>query len=86
MVTIEETIVEVSTKVSPTGERMVGKRWPKDNEPRTLTASQQLLGCSGPESGCRLWTPPGSGFTYGCTSSGTPTRRGYWPAAPIFSR
>ena len=42
-VTIEETIVEVSTKVSPTGERMVVKPYPKDDEPRILTVSPQML-------------------------------------------
>ena len=42
-VTVEETIVEVSKKVSPTGERMIVKPYPKDDEPRTLTVSPQLL-------------------------------------------
>ncbi len=35
-ITVEETIVEVSKKHSPTGERMLHKPYPKDNEPRTL--------------------------------------------------
>ena len=35
-VTVEETIVEVSKKHSPTGERYVHKPYPKDNEPRTF--------------------------------------------------
>jgi integrase len=35
-VTIEETIVEVSKRSSPSGERMVVKPYPKDNEPRTF--------------------------------------------------
>ncbi|HEU5117127.1 MAG TPA: phage integrase SAM-like domain-containing protein, partial [Isosphaeraceae bacterium] len=34
--TVEETIVEVSRKNSPTGQRMITKPYPKDNEPRTL--------------------------------------------------
>ena len=34
--TVEETIVEVSRKNSPTGERMIVKPYPKDNEPRTF--------------------------------------------------
>ena len=34
--TVEETIVEVSSKNSPTGERMIVKPYPKDNEPRTF--------------------------------------------------
>lgn len=35
-VTVEETIVEVSKRSSPSGERMVVKPYPKDNEPRTF--------------------------------------------------
>ena len=35
-ITIEETIVEVSRRHSPTGERMLTKPYPKDNEPRTF--------------------------------------------------
>ncbi len=42
-ITVEETIVEISRKVSPTGERMVVKPYPKDDEPRTLKVSAQLL-------------------------------------------
>lgn len=42
--TVEETIVEVSKKVSPTGQRMIVKPYPKDDEPRVLTVSQELLG------------------------------------------
>lgn len=34
--TVEETVVEVSVKNSPTGQRMLTKAYPKDNEPRTL--------------------------------------------------
>ncbi len=34
--TVEETIVEVSIKNSPTGQRMLTKPYPKDNEPRTM--------------------------------------------------
>jgi len=34
--TVEETIVEVSRKNSPTGQRMLTKPYPKDNEPRVL--------------------------------------------------
>jgi integrase len=34
--TVEETVVEVSIKNSPTGQRMLTKPYPKDNEPRTL--------------------------------------------------
>lgn len=42
-ITVEETIVEISKKVSPTGQRMLVKPYPKDDESRTLTVSQDLL-------------------------------------------
>ncbi|MBA3741982.1 tyrosine-type recombinase/integrase [Sporichthya sp.] len=42
-VSVQETIVEVSKKISPTGERMIVKPYPKDDEPRTLGVSQDLL-------------------------------------------
>ena len=42
-ITVEETIVEVPKKISPTGQRMLLKPYPKDDEPRTLTVSQGLL-------------------------------------------
>ncbi len=42
-VTVEETIVEVSKKHSPTGERYVKKPYPKDNEPRTFSVRQDWL-------------------------------------------
>ena len=42
LISVEETIVEVS-KDSPTGERMVFKAYPKDDEFRTLRVSQTLL-------------------------------------------
>ena len=41
--TVAETIVEVSKKISPTGQRMIVKPYPKDDEPRVLTVSQELL-------------------------------------------
>ena len=40
--TVEETIVEVSIKNSPTGARMLTKPYHKDNEPRTLALPQDL--------------------------------------------
>lgn len=43
LITVEETIVEVSKRYSPTGERMIVKPYPKNDEPRTLTVSPQLL-------------------------------------------
>ncbi|GAB3662824.1 site-specific integrase [Nocardioides korecus] len=41
--TVEETIVEVSLKNSPTGQRMITKPYPKDNEPRTLGLPPELV-------------------------------------------
>ena len=43
-ISVEQTIVEVSRKHSPTGERMIVKDYPKDNEFRTLRVSETLLG------------------------------------------
>lgn len=42
-ITVEETIVEVSSKDSPTGQRMIFKPYPKDDEPRTLVVSPALI-------------------------------------------
>ena len=41
--TVEETIVEVSIKNSPTGHRMLTKPYPKDNEPRTMRLPPELV-------------------------------------------
>jgi hypothetical protein len=41
--TVEETIVEVSKKHSPTGQRYLLKPYPKDNEPRTFGVRQAWL-------------------------------------------
>jgi integrase len=41
--TVEETIVEVSRKHSPTGQRYLSKPYPKDNEPRTFGVRQDWL-------------------------------------------
>jgi integrase len=41
--TVEETVVEVSKRHSPTGERMLIKAYPKDNEPRTFAVRQEWL-------------------------------------------
>jgi integrase len=41
--TVEETIVEVSIKNSPTGTRMLTKPYPKDNEPRTMALPEDLV-------------------------------------------
>jgi integrase len=40
---VEETIVEVSKKHSPTGQRYLAKPYPKDNEPRTFGVRQAWL-------------------------------------------
>lgn len=42
-ITVEDTIIEVSKKHSPTGERYVAKSYPKDNEPRTFAVRQDWL-------------------------------------------
>jgi integrase len=41
---VQRTIVEVSRRLSPTGERMVVKDHPKDDKPRTLRISADLVG------------------------------------------
>ncbi len=41
--TVEETVVEVSIKNSPTGARMLTKPYPKDNEPRTMGLPADLV-------------------------------------------
>jgi integrase len=41
--TVEETVVEVSIKNSPTGARMLTKPYPKDNEPRTMGLPPELV-------------------------------------------
>ena len=40
---VEETVVEVSIKNSPTGQRMLTKPYPKDNEPRTMALPPDLV-------------------------------------------
>ena len=42
-VTVEETIIEISKRHSPTGERMIVKPYPKDNEARTFGVREQWL-------------------------------------------
>jgi integrase len=42
--TVEETVVEVSIKNSPTGARMLTKPYPKDNQPRTMALPADLVG------------------------------------------
>jgi integrase len=43
LLVVEETIVEVSKRHSPTGERMLVKAYPKDNEARTVRVSPALV-------------------------------------------
>jgi integrase len=40
---VRETVVEVSRKISPTGERMQFKAYPKNDQHRTLVVGQQLI-------------------------------------------
>jgi site-specific recombinase XerD len=42
-ITVEDTIIEVSKKHSPTGERYIAKPYPKDNEARTFAVRQDWL-------------------------------------------
>lgn len=42
-ITVADTIMEVSKRHSPTGERYVPKAYPKDNEPRSFGVSQDWL-------------------------------------------
>ena len=41
--TVEETIVEISLKSSPTGKRMLTKPYPRDKEPRTMALPPELV-------------------------------------------
>jgi integrase len=70
--TVEETIVEVSIKNSPTGQRMLTKPYPKDNEPRTMGLPPELvtqLGAHIADRGLR------SGDLLFATREGTPFSR-----------
>jgi len=42
-ITVQETVVETASKHSPTGQRVLIKPYPKDNEPRTITVGADLL-------------------------------------------
>ena len=80
--TVEETIVEVSIKNSPTGQRMLTKPYPKDNEPRTMGLPPELVdqladsittGASRPVTCCsRPATAPPSPGTPSAPGSGDP--------------
>ena len=43
LVHVRETVVEVSKKISPTGERMLFKDYPKNDQHRTLSVGQPLI-------------------------------------------
>ena len=92
--TVEETIVEVSIKNSPTGQRMLTKPYPKDNEPRTMGLPPELVtqlaahiadtAGSRPVTCCsRPATAPPSPGTPSAPASGDPPspRRG-WTSRP----
>ncbi|MCU0299447.1 MAG: tyrosine-type recombinase/integrase [Candidatus Nanopelagicales bacterium] len=40
---VEETVLELSKRNSPTGQRIVFKGYPKDDEPRTLAVTRELI-------------------------------------------
>jgi integrase len=42
-ITVAETVVELSKKHSPTAERIVIKPYPKDDEPRTIAVTEDLI-------------------------------------------
>ncbi len=70
--TVEETIVEISTKNSPTGNRMLTKPYPKGNQPRTMALPEDLvtqLAAHIAENGL------GSGDLLFATREGTPISR-----------
>ena len=71
-VTVEDTIIEVSKKHSPTGERYVAKPYPKDNEPRTLAVRQDWLDAAAEHIKIRNIGRDDLLFT---TSAGTPISR-----------
>jgi integrase len=70
--TVEETIVEVSRKNSPTSHRMVTKPYPKDNEPRAMALPGELVDQLTEWIGTRRL---GSGDLLFATRDGTPISR-----------
>jgi integrase len=71
-VTVEETIIEVSTKHSPTGQRYTVKPYPKDNEPRTFGVDDDWLAAAAHHVTTHAIGPDQLLFT---TRSGTPISR-----------
>ena len=76
--TVEETIVEVSIKNSPTGQRMLTKPYPKDNEPRTMGVPDDL---ARPARRLHHHPAPGSA-TICCSPPATAPRSPATPSAP----
>ena len=70
--TVEETIVEISIKNSPTGQRMLTKPYPKDNEPRTMAIPEDLAAQLADLIASRQLGPPDLLFA---TRDGTPISR-----------
>jgi integrase len=70
--TVEETVVEVSIKNSPTGARMLTKPYPKDNEARTMGLPADLVGQLTAWIGSRRLGPDDLLFA---TREGTPMSR-----------
>jgi len=75
--TVEETVVEVSIKNSPTGARMLTKPYPKDNEPRTMAIPADLVPQLADSITTRHLDPDDLLFA---TRDGTPSRA--TPSAP----
>ena len=73
--TVEETVVEVSIKNSPTGARMLTKPYPKDNEARTMALPEPTWSTSSPTG-----SPPGAWVPTICCSP--PARAPRSPATP----
>jgi integrase len=70
--TVEETIVEISIKNSPTGDRMLTKPYPKDNETRTMALPDDLVAQLGAHIADRRLKP---GDLLFATREGTPISR-----------
>ena len=86
---VEETLVEVSIKNSPTGARMLTKPYPKDNEPRTMAIPADLVPQLADSITTRHLDPDDLLFA---TRDGTPSRAtpsapasGYLPSKPAAS-
>ena len=76
--TVEETIVEVSIKNSPTGARMLTKPYPKDNEPRTMGLPADLVD----QLAAHITDPAPRSATTCCSPPATAPRSPATPSAP----